>query len=107
MSANNNTIIGIGHFDLPIILTCLGFIAASVLFIKRKIYAFLLPIIVISLIYLIVYPQSLPKTFIQMPDFSLFMQINIFAALSLAFCLLFYHCLLLISLMQLRQLWDC
>ena len=84
VSANENTIIGIGHFNLPIILTCLGFIVASVLFIKRKIYAFLLPIIIISLIYLVIYPESLPKTFVQMPDFSLFMQIDVFAALKLS-----------------------
>ncbi|MBP7846752.1 MAG: NCS2 family permease [Burkholderiales bacterium] len=82
--SNPNTIIGIGHMNLPIVLCLMGFIVASVLFIKRKTYAFLVPIIVISLIYAVLYPATIPQSLVQLPDFSLFMQIDFLAALKLS-----------------------
>lgn len=78
---NPNTIVGIGHMNLPIILCLIGFVLATALFIKRKTYAFLLPIIVISLIFAVCYPASIPASLVQLPDFSLFMQIDFLAAL--------------------------
>lgn len=82
--SNPNTIIGIGHINLHIIMCLLGFIFAVVLFVRRKTYAFLLPIIAITIINLIIYPETMPKNLIQAPDFSLFMQIDIMAALKLS-----------------------
>lgn len=82
--ANPNTIIGIGHFDFAIVLCLLGFILATVLFIKRKTYAFLLPIVIITIIYAVLHPETLPHNYIQLPDFSLFMQIDYLAALKLS-----------------------
>jgi AGZA family xanthine/uracil permease-like MFS transporter len=56
----------------------------TVLFIKRKIYAFLLPLILISIISALIHPQLLPHKFVEMPDFSLFMQIDPLKALKLS-----------------------
>ena len=82
--ANPNTVIEIGHFNLPIVLCCLGFIVAIVLFIRQKAYAFLLPIVVITALYCIIYPKLLPHSWFQMPDFSLFGKINYLVALKLS-----------------------
>jgi AGZA family xanthine/uracil permease-like MFS transporter len=82
--SNPNTIIGIGKFNIDILLCCLGFIMITVLFIKRKIYAFLLPLILISIISALIHPQLLPHKFVEMPDFSLFMQIDPLKALKLS-----------------------
>ncbi len=82
--SNPNTIIGIGKFNIDILLCCLGFILITVLFIKRKIYAFLLPLILISIISAFIHPESLPHKFVEMPDFSLFMQIDPLKALKLS-----------------------
>ena len=82
--ANPNTIIGVGHFNFNVILCCLGFMVATVLFIKRKNYAFLLPVVLITLINCWLYPSRLPHSFLEMPDFSLFFQIDILKALKLS-----------------------
>lgn len=82
--SNQNTIVGIGHMNLPIILCLAGFVLATVLFIKRKTYAFLVPIILISLVYAVLYPASIPHSLVQLPDFSLFLQIDFLAALKLS-----------------------
>lgn len=82
--SNPHTVIEIGHFNLPIVLACAGFLLATVLFIKRKAYAFLLPIVLITLIFVLVYPEKLPQSWVQMPDFSLFGQIDFWAALKLS-----------------------
>lgn len=82
--ANPNTIIGIGHMNLSILLALLGLIFAVVLFIRKKTYAFLLPIIVISIINLFLFPETMPKNWFEAPDFSLFMQIDFLGALKLS-----------------------
>ena len=82
--SNPNTIIGIGHFNIPIVLCLIGFFVATVLFIKQKTYAFLLPIVIVTLLYTGIYHENLPHSLIQMPDFSLFMQINYMSALKLS-----------------------
>lgn len=82
--SNPNTIVGIGHMNFSTVICLLGFIFAVVLFVKQKSYAFLLPIIVISVINALVNPEMLPKSFVEGPDFSLFMQIDIVSALKLS-----------------------
>lgn len=82
--SNQNTIIGIGHINLTVMLTLCGFIVATILFIRKKSYAFLLPIILISIIYVFLHPEELPKQYFKMPDFSLFMQVDLMAALKLS-----------------------
>jgi len=82
--SNPNTIIGIGHFNLDILLCCLGFVVVTILFIKRKVYAFLLPIIVITFISAFIHPKSLPSHYVEWPDFSLFMQVDLISALKLS-----------------------
>lgn len=82
--ANPNTIVGIGKFNLDIILCCIGFIMSAVFFIKRKNYAFLLPLILITIVNAFIHPDALPHKFIEKPDFSLFMQIDVVKALKLS-----------------------
>lgn len=82
--SNPNTIIGFGHLSIPVVLALVGFIFATVLFIKRKNYAFLLPIVIITIINVIIYPETMPKSAFAAPDFSLFMQIDIISALKLS-----------------------
>ncbi len=82
--ANPNTIISAGHLSIDIVLSLVGFLLAIVLFMKKKSYAFLLPIILITVINCVLHPSSLPKNFIQMPDFSLIMRIDLLAALKLS-----------------------
>ena len=82
--ANPNTIIGINHLSLDIIISLLGFLVAIVLFIKQKSYALLLPIVLISIFNAIIHPDVLPKVFFQAPDFSLFFQVDYLAALKLS-----------------------
>ena len=82
--SNPNTIIGFGHLSIPVVLAMLGFVFATVLFVKRKNYAFLLPIIVITIVNLMIYPHTMPQSIFEAPDFSLFMQIDILAALKLS-----------------------
>lgn len=82
--SNPNTIIGIGQINLHVIMCLFGFIFAIVLFVRKKTYAFLLPIIAITIINLFIYPETMPKNLIQAPDFSLFLQIDIMAALKLS-----------------------
>lgn len=79
--ANSNTIIGMGHPDLALLLCFIGFILAVVLFAKRKSYAFLLPIILVTIANLVINPESLPTRYVELPDFSLFFQMDIMAAL--------------------------
>ncbi len=82
--SNPNTVISIGTFNLPIVMACGGFILATVLFIRRKVYAFLLPILLITILYCFIYPATLPKAYFQLPDFSLFGQIDFAAVLKLS-----------------------
>lgn len=82
--ANPNTIIGINHLSLDIIISLLGFLVAVVLFIKQKSYALLLPIVLISIINALIHPDVLPQVFFQAPDFSLFFQVDYLAALKLS-----------------------
>ncbi|MEN9945991.1 MAG: hypothetical protein RLZZ293_377 [Pseudomonadota bacterium] len=82
--ASSNTILAMGKIDSSLILSLLGFILVSALFIKRKSYAFLLPILLISIIYWLLNPPQLPSHWFELPDFSLFMQINVWGALKLS-----------------------
>ncbi|MDD3266280.1 MAG: NCS2 family permease [Burkholderiales bacterium] len=79
--ANTGTIIGMGHVSTQLILCFIGFILAVVLFIKRKPYAFLLPIFIVTVVNMLLNPQSVPTRYITMPDFSLFLQVDILGAL--------------------------
>lgn len=82
--AKAGTLIGVGHVTWQMILPWLGFLLAAVLFIRGKVYAFLLPIILITIISLILNPAKIPTSLVKMPDFSLFMQIDVLKALQLS-----------------------
>lgn len=83
--ANSDTIIGLNKFALPQFLTIAGFILTVILFIRHKIYAMLLPIILITIISLILGHHHITVTsMLRKPDFSLFMQMDLINAFKLS-----------------------
>jgi AGZA family xanthine/uracil permease-like MFS transporter len=81
---NPNTLLSINKINIEIILCFIGFIIASTLFIRGKIYAMILPIILITIINLIFGISKLPTSFISLPDFSLFNKIDFVNSLHIA-----------------------
>ena len=57
-------------------LCFVGIIIACVLFIRKKLYALILPIFIITIIAALMGNVEIPQQFTGRPDFSLFMQIN-------------------------------
>lgn len=82
--SNANTIIGIGKTNTATILCYFGFIFTAFLFIKRKFYAMILPIFVVTILSFLLGEDSFPKNIFAAPDFGLFMQINFFNCLKLS-----------------------
>lgn len=81
---NPNTLLSIGKINLEILLVFAGFILATVLLMKKKNYAFLLPIILITVICFLLGKVTLPHQLLATPDFSLFMSIDFKQALNLS-----------------------
>lgn len=79
--ANASTLIGMGHMNAQLMLCFIGFILAVILFIKRKPYAFLLPIFIVTIVNMFLNPETIPIRYIKMPDFSLFFQVDVIGAL--------------------------
>ncbi|MCE2705545.1 MAG: NCS2 family permease [Proteobacteria bacterium] len=82
--SNPETLLSMNRMNVNIILCFLGFILASVLFIKGKMYAMILPIIIITVISILNGSSHLPHNLITMPDFSLFLKIDFLGSLKLS-----------------------
>lgn len=82
--ANPNTIISAGKVDIPVVLCFFGFIMTVILFLKGKVYAFILPIIIITCLCMINGTTPIPKYWIEEPDFSLFLQVDLIHSLKLS-----------------------
>jgi adenine/guanine/hypoxanthine permease len=78
------TLLSLNKIDSDIIICFFGLILASVLFIKNKMYAMILPIIIITIISIIKGSIHLPQNLIAMPDFSLLLQIDFWGSLKLS-----------------------
>jgi len=79
--ANPITILSLGEINIAFYLSLFGFFITAALFIKKKIYAIILPIILISVIHNLINQTTLPAHIISMPDFSLFMKVDCFHSL--------------------------
>ena len=79
-----DTLVGMGKVGIISLLTWGGFILTVILMIKKKYYACLLPIILITFLYLLIKPGHMPPHLVQLPDFSLFMHVNWRGALKLS-----------------------
>lgn len=78
---NPNTLLSINKMNSQILLCFLGLTIAIVLFINKKIYSLILPIITVTVLNIFLTHQTLPSTIFTMPDFSLFMHINLIDSL--------------------------
>lgn len=72
-----NTLVMLGHFNLPYFITLVGFFITATLFICKKNYALLAPIIIISIIAYFLDITKMPSHIFASPDFQLFNKINI------------------------------
>lgn len=82
--ANPNTIVSLNKFTFNTTLVMLGFILTTVLFLQHKKYAMLLPMIILTIITITIHPDLIPQHIFRLPDFSLFMQMNVLKALKLS-----------------------
>jgi AGZA family xanthine/uracil permease-like MFS transporter len=82
--ANPNTIVSLGQVSLANCLAFGGFIVATVLFIRGKAYAFLLPLVGITIINALLNPHIIPESFIASPDFSLVAKLDLLSTLKLS-----------------------
>ncbi len=82
--SNPNTLLSLNKINIDIVLCFIGFILASVLFIRGKIYGMILPIIVITTLSIFFGSSKFPQQLITTPDFSLFMQMDLTNSLKLS-----------------------
>lgn len=75
--ANPNTLLAMSKMNLDIAVCLLGFILTCALLIKRKNYAIVLPIILITVVNFFVNKPHLPTNWSAMPDFSLMLHANL------------------------------
>ncbi len=82
--SNPNTLISMNLLDKEIGLCFFGFILATLLFIRQKFYAMILPIIIVTLLSSLLGNTKLPKEILSLPDFSLFLQVDFWSSLKLS-----------------------
>lgn len=82
--ANPDTIVSLNKFTINTVLVMLGFILTAVLFLQHKKYSLLLPMIVLTIIAIIINPHLIPASLFRLPDFSLFLQMDVLKALKLS-----------------------
>lgn len=82
--SNPSTIISAAKVNGSILLCFLGFIITTILFLRGKVYAFILPIIVITIICMLTGATSIPTNLIEMPDFGLFLHMDLVHSLKLS-----------------------
>lgn len=75
--ADPNTFVKLGRFDWNCAITLLGFFVTAALFIRKKNYALLAPMIVIAILAYFMGITKMPPRILSWPDFSLFNTINI------------------------------
>ncbi len=78
---NQNTLLSINKIDSQILLCFLGLVIATYLFIHKKVYSLIIPIIIITILNIFFNHKPLPHSIFTMPDFSLFMHINLIDSL--------------------------
>ena len=82
--SNSNTLIGMNKFNPEMGLCFIGFILTTVLFVRRKSYAMIAPIIVVTLLSFLLGMSIMPKSLFAAPDFSLFMNIDFLGCLKIS-----------------------
>jgi AGZA family xanthine/uracil permease-like MFS transporter len=82
--SNSSTLLSMNKIDESIILCFIGFILATVLLIRQKIYALILPIILVTVIHIVIGKNQIPKQILAWPDFSLFLQVDLLGCLKLS-----------------------
>jgi AGZA family xanthine/uracil permease-like MFS transporter len=85
LKLNSETFVSIASLNVTNGLGILGFLVAFALFYKKKSYAFLLPIILVSVLAVILGKVHLGHEYFSLPDFSSFFQLDIKSALKLSF----------------------
>jgi AGZA family xanthine/uracil permease-like MFS transporter len=82
---NPNTIVSLSKVSSSLILGFFAFFVSFFLYIRKKSYAFLFPIVFVTLVSLIIGKISLPDKFLSLPNFSSVFQIDILSALKFNF----------------------
>src|SRR5579863_1655011 len=82
--SNPSTIISAAKVNGSILLCFLGFIITTILFLRGKIYAFILPIIVITILCILTGATKIPTNLLEMPDFGLFLHMDLANSLKLS-----------------------
>lgn len=82
--SNPNTLMSMHKIDTDIALCFAGFIIASILFIRGKIYSMILPIIIITILSFATGSIKLPTQIMALPDFSLFGSIDLTSSFKLS-----------------------
>lgn len=84
INSNPHTLISIQHINFLTGISCISLLISIIAFIKRQSYAFLLPVIIVSIANLIYNHNNLPSDYIVAPDFSLFNKIDFVHIFSLS-----------------------
>jgi len=71
ITANKNTLISFSPINTEMILCFLGLIILSVLSIKKKTYAYIFTIVIITLVSMLIGHSQIPKVFYSAPNFDL------------------------------------
>ncbi len=80
------TFVSLGDLDIKVILGLVGFSVIFYLFHKKKSYAFLSGMLIVTLLAFFMHQIELPKNWFSSPDFSTFFQLDIKSALKLSYC---------------------
>ncbi len=85
IASNPNTLLQLGHLDLKVFLGFVGFCITFFLFMRNKTYAFLLSIIIVTILAILTKQASLPTQVVAMPELrDIFAQVDILGALKLS-----------------------
>jgi len=79
--ADTNTLVSLGHVNLNYVATMFALFVTAALFIKKKLYALLAPVIILSILAYCAGITHLPVNLFEAPNFSLFMSIDILGSI--------------------------
>lgn len=82
--SNPNTILSTAAANVSILLCFFGFISTVILFLHGKAYAFILPIIIITIFCILNGSTKIPSHWTQPPDFSLFLHADLIHSIKLS-----------------------
>lgn len=85
LQPNHDTIVKISSFNFSTFMGIIGFIIAFYLHYKRKSYAFIVSVIIVTMCAILFKKVSIPSHIFSPPDFSNFFQINLKSALSVTY----------------------